>query len=151
VFAQLNRRQSGRTGRLFLVRNDGTVIEAPGITPAMNIRSEEYAAIRDALGTLRGREAGYIYTTLSNRESYLIAFADTGLKDAYSNLPWIVLASQETKEITGPVRSMVAFALMAMILALLLLTLLAVYVFLHQKQELEDIEVRNEERRSVVV
>ena len=62
-----------------------------------------------------------------------------------------MLASQETKEITGPVRSMVAFALMAMILALLLLTLLAVYVFLHQKQELEDIEVRNEERRSVVV
>jgi hypothetical protein len=149
LFAQLNRRPMGRTGRLFFVRSDGTVIEASGITPAMKIQSEEYAAIRDALGTLRGREAGYIYTNLSNRQSYVIAFADTGLKDAYSNLPWIVVASQETKEITGPVRSMVAFALLAMIVAMLLLTLLAVYVFLHQKQELEDIEERNDEHHPV--
>ena len=29
LFEQLNRRQIGRTGRLFLVREDGTVIEAP--------------------------------------------------------------------------------------------------------------------------
>jgi len=148
-FAQINRRQIGRTGRLFLVGNNGTVIEAPGVTPSMKIKSEEFAAIRDALGSLRGREAGYIYTTLSNRQSYLIGFADTGLKDAYANLPWIVLASQETREITGPVRSMVAFALMVMILALLVLTLLAVYVFLHRKQEIDDIESTEDKTRSV--
>ena len=140
LFAQLNRRHIGRTGRLFLVRDDGAVIEAPGVTPSMNIKSEEYAAIRDALGSLRGREAGYIFATLSNRESYLIGFADTGLKDAYPNLPWIVLASQEAREVTGPVRNMTAFALLVMILALLILSLLAAYVFLHRKQELEDIE-----------
>lgn len=149
LFAQLNRRQIGRTGRLFLVRNDGTVIEAPGVTPSMKIQSEEYGAIRDALGSLRGREAGYIYATLSNRESYLIGFADTGLKDAFSNLPWIVLASQETREITGSARITVAFALLAMIFALLALTLLAAYVFLHRKQELEDIEPSNDKPRPV--
>src|SRR5450759_2394881 len=82
---------SSRTGRLFLVREDGTVIEAPGVTPSMKIKSEEYAAIRDALGSLRGREAGYIFATLSNGESYLIGFADTGLKDAYPSLPWTCL------------------------------------------------------------
>jgi len=140
LFAQLNRRQIGRTGRLFLARDDGTVIEAPGITPSMKIKSEEYTAIRDALGSLRGREAGYIFATLSNGESYLIGFADTGLREAYPSLPWIVLASQETREVTGPVRSMIAFALLVMILALLMLSLLAAYVFLHRKQELEDIE-----------
>ncbi len=140
LFAQLNRRQIGRTGRLFLVREDGTVIEAPGVTPSMKVKSEEYAAIRDALGSLRGREAGYIFTTLSNGESYLIGFADTGLKDAYPNLPWTVLASQEAREATGPVRAMTAFALLVMILALLILSLLAAYVFLHRQQELEDIE-----------
>ena len=140
LFAQLNRRQMGRTGRLFLVGEDGTVIEAPGVTPAMKVKSEEYAAIRDAMGSLRGREAGYIFAMLPNGESYLIGFADTGLKEAYPNLPWIVLASQEAREVTGPVRNMTAFAFLLMILALLMLSLLAAHVFLHRKQELEDIE-----------
>ncbi|MGA7907942.1 MAG: cache domain-containing protein [Candidatus Sulfotelmatobacter sp.] len=147
LFAQLNRRQMGRTGRLFVVRDDGTVIEAPGITPSMQIKSEEYGAIRDALGSLRGREAGYIFTTLANGESYLIGFADTGLKEAYPNLPWIVLASQEAREVTGPVRNMTVFALLVMILALLMLSVLGAYVFLHRKQELEDIETPRDKLR----
>jgi hypothetical protein len=140
LFAKLNRRQMGRTGRLFLAREDGTVIEAPGVTPSMQIKSEEYGAIRDALGSLTGRETGFLYATLSNGKSYLIGFADTGLKEAYPNLPWIVLASQEARELNSPVRNMTAFALLAMILALLMLSLLGAYVFLHRKQELEDIE-----------
>jgi hypothetical protein len=140
LFAQLNRRQMGRTGRLFLVRDNGTVVEAPGVPPSTRIKSEEYIAIRDALGSLRGREAGYLFATLPNRESYLIGFADTGLKDAFPNLPWIVVASQETREVMGPIRNTTAFALLAMVLALLMLSLLSAYVFLHRKQELEDIE-----------
>ena len=147
LFAQLNRRQIGHTGRLFLVREDGSVIEAPGVTPAMKIKSEEYGAIRDALGSLRGREAGYIFATLPNRESYLIGFADTGLKEAYPNLPWIVLASQEAREITGPVRNMTVFALLVMILALLMLSLLGAHVFLHSKMELDDIETPEDKAR----
>jgi len=140
LFAQLNRQQIGRTGRLFLVRDDGVVIQAPGVTPGMKIKSEEYAAVRDAMGTLRGREAGYIYATLPKGESYLIGFADTGLREAYGNLPWIVLASQEEREAIGPVRGMAGFALLMMILALLMMTLLGAYVFLHRKQKLADIE-----------
>ncbi len=147
LFQQWNRRQIGRTGRMFLVGSDGTVIEAPGVTPAMKMKSEEFAAIRDALGTVHGRAAGYIYTTLSNRESYLIGFADTGLRESYANLPWIVVASQETKELTGPIRSMVGFALLTMILALLALTLLAAYVFLHKKEELDDIQAPDNKSR----
>jgi hypothetical protein len=140
LFAQLNRRQFGRTGRLFLVKNDGTVIEGPGVTPSMKIRSEEYAAIRDALGSVRGRAGGYIFATLSNGQSYLIGFADAGLKEAYPNLPWLVLASEEAREVNEPLRNTTAFALLVMILALLMLSLLAAYVFLHRKEELEDIE-----------
>jgi hypothetical protein len=149
LFAQLNRWQLGRTGRLFLVREDGTVVEAPGVTPGMNMKSEEYAAIRDALGSLRGRETGYIYTTLSNGETYLIGFADTGLKEAYPNLPWIVLASQEARELNSPVRNMTAFAFLAMVLSLLMLSLLGAYVFLHSKQELEDIETPEDKEGTV--
>jgi hypothetical protein len=146
LFAQLNREQIGRTGRLSLVRDDGTVIEAPGVAPSLKMRSEEYTAIRDSLGSLRGRETGYLFTRLSRGESYLIGFADTGLKDAYPNLPWIVVASQEDREITRPIRNVTAFALFVMILSLLILTLLAVYVFLHRMQKLEDIETPPEDQ-----
>jgi len=140
LFTRLSQQQIGRTGRLFLVRDDGTVIQAPGVTSAMKIQSEEYAAIRDALGTLRGRETGYIYGTLSHGVPYLIGFADTGLREAYPNLSWIVIASQEVSEASGPVRNMAGFALFMMIFALLMLTLLGAYVFLHRQQKIEDIE-----------
>jgi hypothetical protein len=51
-----------------------------------------------------------------------------------------MLASQEEREAVGPVRSMAGFALFMMILALLMMTLLGPYVFLHRKQKLDDIE-----------
>ncbi|MGO9404512.1 MAG: cache domain-containing protein [Terriglobales bacterium] len=146
LFAQLNRQEIGRTGRLFLVRDDGTVIQAPGITPSMKIHSEEYSAIRDSLGNLRGRETGYLFTTFSKGEKYLVGFADVGLKEAFPNLSWIVVASQEEREITGPIRNVAAFALFVMILSLLMLSLLAAYVFLHRAQKLEDIETPPEDK-----
>ena len=111
------------------------------------MHSEEYSAIRDSLGTLRGRETGYLFTTFSKGEKYLVGFADTGLKDAFPNLPWIAVASQEEREITGPIRNVAAFALFVMILSLLMLTLLAAYVFLHRMQKLEDIETPPEDKR----
>jgi hypothetical protein len=146
LFTQLNRQQIGRTGRVFLVREDGTVILAPGVTPSMKMRSEEYSAIRDSLGTLRGRETGYLFTTFSKGETYLVGFADVGLKEAFPNLPWIVVASQEQREITGPIRNVAAFALFVMILSLMMLTLLAAYVFLHRRQRVEDIETPSEDK-----
>jgi len=146
LFARLSRQQIGRTGRLFLVRDDGTVIHAPGVTPSLKMRSEEYSAIRDSLGNLRGRETGYLYTTFSKGEKYLVGFADAGLKDSFPNLPWIVVASEEEREITGPIRNVAAFALFVMILSLLMLTLLAAYVFLHRRQKLEDIETPPEDK-----
>ena len=146
LFTQLNRQQIGRTGRVFLLREDGTVILAPGVTPSMKMRSEEYSAIRDSLGTLRGRETGYLFTTFSKGETYLVGFADVGLKEAFPNLPWIVVASQEQREITGPIRNVAAFALFVMILSLMMLTLLAAYVFLHRGQRVEDIETPSEDK-----
>jgi hypothetical protein len=60
LFAQPNGQRIGRTGCLFLVRDDGLVSQAPGVIPAMKLKSEEYAASGDAMGTLRGWEAGYV-------------------------------------------------------------------------------------------
>lgn len=146
LFGQLTRQQIARTGRLFLVRDDGTVIQAPGVSPSMKIKSEEYAAVQDSLRTLRGREAGYLYAALPHAGSYLIGFADTGLRDAYPNLPWVIIASQEEREASGPVRNMAGFALLMMIVTLLILTLLAAYMFLHEQEKLEDIKTPPEDK-----
>lgn len=147
LFAYLNQQQFARTGRVFLIKDDGTVVTAQGVTPSVRVQSEEYVAIRDALGTLHGREAGYIHATLPNRESYVIGFADTGLKAAYKNLAWIVVASQELREAEGAVRNMAYFALIAAVIGLLLLSVMGAHLFLHRKQRIEDIEEPEPEKK----
>jgi hypothetical protein len=108
------------------------------------VRSEEFIAVRDALGTLRGREAGYVHATLPNSENYLIGFADTGLKAAYPNLPWIIIASQDLREAEGPIRSMATFSMVMTVFALVILSVLGAYVFLHRRQPLQDLEEEGE-------
>ena len=141
LFAYLNQQQIARTGRVFLIKDDGTVVDSPGVSPAMKVKAEEYAAIRDALATLQGREAGYVNAKLRNGGTYLIGFADTGLKQAYPNLGWIVVATQDEREAFGPMLNMAYYALLMLILGLLVLTLLGVYVFMHSKQQLSDLEM----------
>jgi hypothetical protein len=141
LFVNLNQQHFGHTGRVFLVSNDGTVVNSPGADPSLRVKSQEYGAIRDVLGTLQGLEAGYIKARLPSGETYLIGFADTGLNHAYPNLGWIVLASQNEREALGPVLTLAHFALFTMILGMLMLVILAAYVYLHQKQQLSDIEM----------
>jgi hypothetical protein len=140
LFTYVNQQQIARTGRVFLIKDDGTVVTAPGVSATDRVKSEEYKAIHDALGTLHGRDTGYLDATLMNGETYLIGFADTGMKAAYPNLPWIVVMSQESREAEGSIRNMVFFAMLISVLSVVILSVLAAYVFLHRKQRLQDLE-----------
>ena len=140
LFDYINQHQIARTGRVFLVRQDGVVVTAPGVQASERVGSEEYSAIHDALGTLQGRESSYLTTTLRNGKAYFIGFSDTGLKAAYPNLPWTIVVSQELREAEGPVRNMAIFAMLMTVLSLLLLSVLGAYVFLHRKQRIQDIK-----------
>lgn len=146
IFNYLKSQQMARTGHVFLVREDGSVVTAEGISPTMKVRSDEYAAIHDALGTVRGREAGYILATLPDRKSYVIGFADTGLKDAFPNLGWTVLASQEEMEAVGPIRNVAHFAMFMMALSVLMVAVMSAYFFAHRKQRITDLEAPAEEK-----
>lgn len=148
LFTYINQHQIARTGHVFLIRDDGTVVTAPGVTPSERVMSEEYTAIRDALGSLHGRESSYLTATLRNGEAYFIGFADTGLKAAYPNLTWMVVVSQELREAEGPVRNMVIFAMLMTVLSLLILSVLGAYVFLHRKQRLQDLEEEKPEEEA---
>ena len=67
-------------------------------------------------------------------------FADTGLKRLYGNPVWYVLVSQDEHAALVPVHQLEQFALLMVILALFMVTLLGVYYFLHRRQQFSDIE-----------
>jgi hypothetical protein len=141
LLSRFQREEIGRTARIMLVRDDGTVISAPNMDPSLRLKSDEYVTVHDVLGTPEGRQAGYVIASM-RRGDRLVGFADTGLKRAYPNLGWLILVSQDEREALAPLRSLGHFALLMVVLALLMLTLLTVYFFLHRRQGFEDIEMK---------
>ena len=141
LFSRLNQAQVARSARTIVVGEDGTVISAPNVTPSMKLKSEEYAAVRDALGSLQGRQAGYVIAPMRGG-SRIMGFADTGLRQMYPNLAWLVMVSQDRREALATVRTVGHFAILMLVVSLLMVTLLAAYFFLHQKQQLADIDMK---------
>jgi hypothetical protein len=140
LFSLLNQQQIGRSGRVLLIRRDGTVISAPNVTPALKLKSEEFAAVHDALGTLEGRQNGYVTAVMKN-DNRLVGFAETSLAQTYHDLGWLIMVSQDQQEALAPVRPLGQFALLMVVLGLLMLTLLVVYFFLQQQQPFEQEEI----------
>jgi hypothetical protein len=144
LLSRFQREEIGHTARIMLIRDDGTVISAPNMDPSLRLKSDEYATVHDVLGTPQGRQAGYVVAGMRGGNR-IVGFADTGLKRAYPNLGWLILVSQDEREALAPLLGLGHFALLMVVLALLMLTLLTVYFFLHRRQGFEDIEVQTAE------
>ncbi len=140
VFPVINRLQLGPTARTLLVKEDGTVISAPQVDLAMKLKSGEYAAVQEALGTVHGRERGYIVAELPNVGQTLIGFADTGLKRDFRNLAWLVLVCQSTREAFAPVRVVERLIGFTSVLGLAMVTVAAAYFSLHRKRTFTEID-----------
>ena len=145
LLSRFQGQEIGRTARTMLVLDDGTVISAPNMDPSLRLKADEYPTVRDVLGTAQGRQAGYVVASMRGRNR-IVGFADTGLKRSYPNLGWLILVSQDEREALAPILSLGHFALLMVVLALLMLTLLTVYFFLHRRQRFEDIEVQAVEK-----
>jgi hypothetical protein len=141
LLSRFQREEIGQTARIMLVRDDGMVITAPNMDPSLRLKSDEYATVHDVLGTPQGRQAGYVVASMRGGNR-IVGFADTGLKRAYPNLGWLILVSQDEREALAPLRGLGHFALLMVVLALLMLTLITAYYFLHRRQGFEDIEVQ---------
>ncbi len=135
----VNRAQLGPTARTMLVKEDGTVIASPDITLAARMKSEEWDAVKDEIGTLQGRETGYLTASLSRSGQTLISFADTGLKEHYPNLGWTVLVAQDARQALAPMRLVGRLMAFVSLLALALVTLLAAYFAVHRKVRMDEI------------
>jgi hypothetical protein len=136
IFAIVNRMQFGSTARIMLVKDDGTVIAAPGVNLSMKLTSDEYAAIRESGATVTGNPPGFLVADLKAGRN-VIGFADTGLKGDYGNLGWVVLAAQETSEAFGPMKLVYRIIAFMSIVGLLAVTLFGVYVSLHRRERFE--------------
>ena len=145
LLSRFQGQEIGRTARTMLVLDDGTVISAPNMDPSLRLKADEYPTVRDVLGTAQGRQAGYVVASMRGGNR-IVGFADTGLKRSYPNLGWLILVSQDEREALAPILSLGHFALLMVVLALLMLTLLTVYFFLHRRQWFEDIEVQAVEK-----
>lgn len=140
LFSVLNRQQVGRSGRVLLLRDDGTVISAANVGPELRLKAEEFPAVQDSLATLEGRQTGYVVATTKSG-SRIVGFADSGLKHSYPKLGWLILVSQDEAEALASVRILGRFALVMVVLGLLMLTLLLAYFSMHRQWELTAVEV----------
>jgi len=139
ILATYQQDSLGGGTKAFLVNKDGTVVSGPRTDIFARVRSEEFGAIGDSMGTLEGRQTGYMTADLSTGR-HIVGFADTGLQKQYPNIAWTVLISQDEHEATAPIRLIGQFAILMVVLAIFMLTLLFVYYALHRQQRFADIE-----------
>ncbi|MGI9073442.1 MAG: cache domain-containing protein [Bryobacteraceae bacterium] len=139
VLSRFQQAQIANGARVQLVSDDGSIISAPNADVFAHLKSQEFDAVRESLGSLQGRQTGSLTTSLASGP-HIIGFADTGLKQHYDNLGWIVIVSQEEHQAAAPIRQVEHFALLMVILGLLMVTLLCVYYYLHRTQKFSKFE-----------
>jgi len=130
--------QLGNSGRAMLVKDDGVIVAAAGVSSAAKMHSAEFEAIREALGTVEGRQTGFLVSRLSSGP-HVIGFADTGLKDDYPKLGWVVLSVQDANEAFASIRSAERVMGLVAFLGLMGVMLFGVYVYLHRQPNYDDL------------
>jgi hypothetical protein len=138
LLSRFQQTQIANGARATLVKDDGTIVSAPNADVFARVKSEEYAAIRDSLSSLEGSQYGWTVASLRSGP-YLIGYANTGLKKSYENLGWVVLVSQDERQGTAAIRQIGRFAMLMVILAFFMLSLLCVYYYLHRTQRFEHL------------
>src|SRR2546425_8136945 len=144
IAAMLNRGLVAAGPRASVLKEDGTVIFGPDVSISMNLRAVEYAAVNDARGGVLGRTTGYVIADTGGGLRNLVGFADTELKRDYHNLGWMVIVSQDEREVAAPNRAISWFALLTMILGLLMTVIFGVYFHLHRRQQITDLATGQE-------
>lgn len=125
--------------RIELVNDNGMIVSAPNADVFAHVRSQQFDAVHDSLGSPQGSQSGWVMADLANG-SWIVGFANTGLKTHFPNLGWVVTVSQEENQAVAPIRSLVHFAFIMVILAFFMLTLLFVYYYLHRTQKFSYLE-----------
>ena len=82
-----------RRPRAMLVDESGIIVSGPNADVFAHVKSPEFAAIQDSLGSLQGSQSGWRLAGLGNGPA-IVGFSATGLKQHFSTLGWAVLVSE---------------------------------------------------------
>lgn len=133
MLSRFQQSQIGTGARAMLVNDNGIIVSGPNADVFARVHSQEFAAIRESLGSLEGSQNGWAMANLPAGQ-YLVGYANTGLKKNHENLGWLVLVSQEERQATASIRQVGQFAMLMVILGLFMVMLLCVYYYLHRSQ-----------------
>jgi hypothetical protein len=136
LLSRFQQNEIGNGARAALVDENGTIISAPNLDVFAHRRAADFDAVRDSS---QGAQAGSTLIHVRGGPD-IVGYATTGLKKNFDNLGWFVLVSQKEPSAAAPIRELERFALVMVVLAVFMLTLLCVYWYLHHKQRFEDLE-----------
>ncbi len=148
LFAFVNQPHPPLNLHVSLVKEDGTVIAAPEANLAMKMTSPELLAVQDSLQSIGGRQTGYLVTPVPELGRRLIGFADTGLKEDYRNLSWVVLVSQDAREAFASIRLVGRLTAFLALVGLAMVVMLVAYFSLHRREPFEDLHPMSEAPQS---
>lgn len=129
----------GKTGDAILVKGDGTLLSAANPSVILAEKADELEAIKDMEGA-EIRASGYTIASLKGGNRKFLGFADVGLAQAFPDLEWRVIVSQDYEESTAPITAINNRVLISGFLAIGLIVILAIYFSLHRPEKLTDIE-----------
>ncbi len=144
LFAFVNQPHPPLNLQVSLVKDDGTVIAAPDASLATKMTSPEFLAVQDSLRTIGGRQTGYLVTSVPELGQRLIGFADTGLKEDYRNLSWVVLVSQGARDAFASIRLVGRLTAFLALIGLAMVVMLVAYVSLHRREPFEELHPMSE-------
>jgi len=123
----------GSGARVALVNDSGSIISGPNADVFARLKSQGFDYVHDALGANQGSLNGWVMANI-NGADHIVGYAGTGLKQHFPNMGWVVTVTQEEHQAAAPIRQLERFAIGMVVLALLMLTLLCVYYYLHRTQ-----------------
>jgi hypothetical protein len=145
LFPLLHRLDLGPTSRMMLVKGDGTVIHAPGLNLAMNVKSAEFFAAQESMAAGPSRWPGYVIAPLPGGGPVIIGYGSPGLEESFPNLNWRVLVAQDTREAFAPTRGVLRLLYLMILAGLAAVTVLAMYFALHRRREMMHVGLEPEE------
>ncbi len=145
LFPLLHRLDLGPTSRMMLVKSDGTVIHAPSVNLAMNVKSAEFHAAQESMATGPSRWPGYVMAPLPGGEPVIIGYGSPGLEESFPNLSWRVLVVQDTREAFAPTRGVLRLLYLMILAGLAAVTVLVMYFALHRRKEMAHVALQQEQ------
>ncbi len=137
----------GPSGRAQIVKESGLVIASSnGASLADRAQSLEYAAVKDYGAKARGHGSGYLRASFPGEGDWIIGYADTGLSGEHRKIDWSVVTATKASAALATTSGTQFLIMGIALVSLACIVLFWVYLSLHARSEIEEIE---EEMRQV--